>query len=449
MTFEPTQSVTYNRPSRTPLKSEELVAWATEEWQKRWPDQPYHTVWAATQCAHALALKRLKPGRKLRGKARYAGYQPLWCPYSIPVNEFSSFTRRSTLTEGIGAYIFNFTLGGETVPVLYVAAYFMEDRCDHESEAIALVPVNALDAWADFEKQCLIAAYRMAHHSKKVYIIGGSEKSFTPSVKWDDIILPAGLKQELRTELETFFSEGVDIYKQVNLPPFRKLLFVGPPGTGKSMLCAALAKVALEMKCIVIYVSSADEDGTRFDKIQRALRRVAHSAQPTLLIIEELDAYLKDEDKAQILNVLDGFEVPNNPRGALLIATTNYPEKIDERIAKRPGRVDRIIHLPTIQDEDQARQMLKHYMGIQWVDEHAALAEKLVGQTGAFVREIVLYARMMAVNLRETRVSLDLLIHSFKALTQQVESNHALEPRRPIGFLTQSQEPQYLNRSGG
>jgi len=103
-----------------------------------------------------------------------------------------------------------------------------------------------------------------------------------------------------------------------------------------------------------------------------------------LLIVEELDIYLQRKDKSLILNVLDGMETPNNPRGALLLATTNYPEVIDERIAKRPGRVDRIIHVPPIQDLEQAERMLMHYMGPQWRDEHRVILADLIGQTGAF-----------------------------------------------------------------
>ena len=32
-----------------------------------------------------------------------------------------------------------------------------------------------------------------------------------------------------------------------------------------------------------------------------------------------------------------------NSHGTLLIATTNYPDAIDERVMKRPGRLDRIL----------------------------------------------------------------------------------------------------------
>jgi len=226
----------------------------------------------------------------------------------------------------------------------------------------------------------------------------------------------------------------VPIYQELNLAPFRKLLLVGPPGTGKTMLCAAMAKLALKKKRVVVYVSGADDDGASFHKIHHALNVVANAGYPVLLIVEEIDVYLRKDDKARILNVLDGLESPNNPRGALLLATTNYPEVIDERIAKRPGRMDRILVIPPIQDESLAHQMLEHNMGPQWQADHVEVVPDLVGQTGAFVREIALHARMLAAHNQQRVVDLPTLKQSVASLTSQMNTGDDLMPRRTIGF---------------
>ncbi|MBN1564815.1 MAG: AAA family ATPase, partial [Anaerolineae bacterium] len=171
-----------------------------------------------------------------------------------------------------------------------------------------------------------------------------------------------------------------------------------------------------------------------FHKIHHALNVVANAGYPVLLIVEEIDVYLRKDDKARILNVLDGLESPNNSRGALLLATTNYPEVIDERIAKRPGRMDRILVIPPIQDEELARQMLKHYMGPQWQEAHTGVVPYLVGQTGAFVREIALHARMLAAHNQRTTVDLETLQQSIGSLSNQINTGDDLMPRRRIGF---------------
>jgi SpoVK/Ycf46/Vps4 family AAA+-type ATPase len=315
--------------------------------------------------------------------------------------------------------------------VLFVSSYFRDD--DPNIVAIALVPPDHLDAWVNLEQLCNEAVRRPSRR-QDVYIIGGTNAYFKPTVEWDEVILPSHIKDDLRSDMEAFFSDGVPIYQELNLAPFRKLLLVGPPGTGKTMLCAAMAKLALKKKRVVVYVSGADDDGASFHKIHHALNVVANAGYPVLLIVEEIDVYLRKDDKARILNVLDGLESPNNPRGALLLATTNYPEVIDERIAKRPGRMDRILVIPPIQDEDLAHQMLEHYMGPQWQSDHVEVVPYLVGQTGAFVREIALHARMLAAHNQQRIVDLATLKQSVASLTTQMNTGDDLMPRRSMGF---------------
>jgi ATP-dependent 26S proteasome regulatory subunit len=201
------------------------------------------------------------------------------------------------------------------------------------------------------------------------------------------------------------------------------------------MLCAALAKHALNQRRIVVYVSGSDRDGATFEKMQRAFQAVASASLPTLLIVEEIDAYLRGDDKARILNVLDGIESPNNSKGTLMVATTNYPEAIDDRVFKRPGRLDRIFVVPTIQEEGLAKDMLRHYMSEQWVDDHAEIAGKLLQQPGAFVREVALHARMIAAHERKTEVTLDMLQKSVDSLLRQMKLDGSfLTQRRPLGL---------------
>jgi len=416
------------------MQYERLVQWTTQTWQERTPDQPYLTIWAAADCSNQIALKQVKVGRHLRGKTTYEGYEELASPVITPISDYGTRGKQTVLSATAGAYVFKFRDGqGQAFEVIYASSYFDDDVQD--LTAVALVPPNRLAVWAAFEALCARALRSRIRRRRDVYVIGGTDAFFDPNVEWDDVILEADLKHDIFNDIEAFFQDGVEIYRKLKLVPFRKLLLAGVPGTGKTMLCAALARHALKERRIVVYVSGSDRDGATFEKMQRAFQAVASASFPTLLIVEEIDAYLRGDDKARILNVLDGFESPNNSKGTLMLATTNYPDAIDDRVFKRPGRLDRIFVVPTIEDPQVASQMLQHYMAEQWDKSHDVIVPDLLHQPGAFVREVALHARMLAAHERKTTVTSEMLKRSVAGLVRQMKyEDDFLKPRRAIAL---------------
>lgn len=210
------------------------------------------------------------------------------------------------------------------------------------------------------------------------------------------------------------------------------------------MLCSALAKWAIAQGYLVIYVSSARKDpndryGSTFDKIEHALRVAADSAHPTMILLEELDAYLHAEEKALVLNVLDGNESLMNERGTLLVATTNYPEAIDERILKRPGRLDRIFIIPETRARNDAEQMLRQYLGVMWREDHRALVPQLVGYPGAFIREVAVHALTQCAYDDLNDLSLEMLQRSFSGLKEQLDARDDFLKHRTIGIVPKAE----------
>ena len=333
------------------------------------------------------------------------------------------------------------------VPMMFVVVALMySDWMWAATWAFWLFIASALTDWLDgllARRANQVSAFGrfMDAVIDKVMVIGGREDAFDSEVDWEDVVLPAALKNELFDDVKGFFTKGVDVYRRMKLKPFRKLLLAGVPGTGKTMLCAALAKWGLEQHYLVIYVSSSgrwrrnDGDGASFEKIDHALNVAAKSEVPTLLIVEELDIYLRPEHKALILNVLDGSEAPLNQAGTLLIATTNYPEAIDERVLKRPGRLDRIFIIPETRAPEDAEKMLRAYLGEMWQDSHLAIVPRLIGYPGAFIREVAVYALTQVAYVGGETLSLEVLENSFKRLKEQIDSrDDFLKQRSDVGF---------------
>lgn len=413
-----------------PLKHDQMAHWIEREWVPRFPDQAMLTLSISTACVHQQVLARFDQNAVLEGGYRFAGERRLVCDIAPPVG-FYTFNGELTLLTG--AFIYRFDAAAVptaqadaaetgTAQTSTVEALVLTTFWNDEGDTVHLVsiPAEFLPTWIDFSNRC-DSLSGMLNPSPRVRIIGGSRASFEPQVDWDEIILPEDLKDDLINDVHSFFTRGIDIYRKLNLKPFRKLLLAGIPGTGKTMLCMALAKWALDRDYLVIYISSNDISGAAFWKIERAVEIAAASDLPTLILLEELDAYLNDEeDKALVLNVLDGAEAKENAKGTLLIATTNYPEAIDARVLKRPGRLDRVFIIPEIKHLDEARRMVRHYLGEHWREEHDALAADLIGYPGAFIREVTIHALTRMAFADEDTLTLDLLEDSFTRLLDQI-----------------------------
>src|SRR5215216_330254 len=198
----------------TEMQYERLVQWARDVWKERSPEHAYVTIWASAECSNMIAQNQIKAGRKLRGKARYEGLEPLDCPVVVPISDYGSRGKKMVLTSSAGAFAFKFLEeDGETFEVIYASSYFDDDVQD--LTAVALVPEGKLETWAAFEFACARAVRPRIRRRRDMYIIGGTDAFFDPTVEWADVILEDELKDKLLDDMEAFFTKGVRIYRQL------------------------------------------------------------------------------------------------------------------------------------------------------------------------------------------------------------------------------------------
>jgi hypothetical protein len=166
-------------------------------------------------------------------------------------------------------------------------------------------------------------------------------------VTWDDLVLPDATLKGLRDAVSGW-ANGRETYAALGFAWRRGVLLVGPPGTGKTMVCKAVA-AALPAGMPVLYVRDLREDD-RKEAIQAIFKRARRLA-PCLLILEDLDSLIVAENRTVFLNELDGFA---SNEGLLVVASTNHPHKIDEALLKRPSRFDRVFHIGLPKAEERA-----------------------------------------------------------------------------------------------
>ncbi len=207
-------------------------------------------------------------------------------------------------------------------------------------------------------------------------------------VTWDELVLPPGMRDELRATVREFF-DAAPLYRRHALPHRRGLLLSGPPGNGKTSVIRAIANDVDVPVVVATLHGPQDVHDTR-----EAFERAAELA-PAVLCFEDLDALVGDgPGLSQFLNLLDGLEPLE---GVLVVATTNRPDRIDPAIAKRPSRFDRVFVVPEPELE-QRRDYLARQLGPDAPPDAAArLAEATGGYSVAFLKELVLQARLAAV----------------------------------------------------
>lgn len=129
------------------------------------------------------------------------------------------------------------------------------------------------------------------------------------------------------------------------------VLFMGPPGTGKTAACKALAK---EIGWAYLPTTGADlaRDSTRLE----ALYSKAKDLRPTLIFIDEADELLRDrafsnatEATNKLLTLMDG--VGDRVRDVVWVAATNHPDQIDPALLRGGRFAEKVVFdLPSASD---------------------------------------------------------------------------------------------------
>lgn len=151
-------------------------------------------------------------------------------------------------------------------------------------------------------------------------------------------LLPSPEIENIIEDIKKFWSEKEN-FKKYKYTHKRGILLHGDPGGGKSgIIQLCIRYVIKEMDGIVINIKDQGQV-EYFDEFIQTFRKIEPN-RPLVVVMEDLDA-LTGEDKyitSKLLNILDGIKQID---GVVYLASTNYPEKLEERISNRPSRFDR------------------------------------------------------------------------------------------------------------
>jgi tRNA uridine 5-carbamoylmethylation protein Kti12 len=139
------------------------------------------------------------------------------------------------------------------------------------------------------------------------------------------------------SEIDKFWSSR-DKYRKFDVQYKRGILMHGPPGSGKSSIIKMLINDVISRGGIAIDF----EDSASFREGISIIRKI-HLSKPIVVIMEDIESLMKHNSPSAILNVLDGST--NFLDNIIFVATSNYPEQLEQRIKDRPSRFDRVIEV--------------------------------------------------------------------------------------------------------
>lgn len=166
----------------------------------------------------------------------------------------------------------------------------------------------------------------------------GSYCGFEPiDITTDDLIrFEHQAFTEVLDDLNWFWHNGAG-YDKFGFAHKRGYLLYGPPGSGKTSLVNLAIRDVIDLGGIVFIAPNINLIEMLIPQF-----RFVEETRPVLVTLEDVDGMLEGRarEERNLLSVLDGETQIDH---IAFVATTNYPENMEERLLNRPGRFDAVV----------------------------------------------------------------------------------------------------------
>jgi len=187
-----------------------------------------------------------------------------------------------------------------------------------------------------------------------------------PKVSWGSIGGLSAQANEIKEVVELPLKKP-ELFKKVGITPPKGILLYGAPGTGKTLLAKAVAASTNSTFIQIVASELVQKFIGEGAKMVKEIFELARKRAPSIVFIDELDALAAKRIEMgtsgerevnrtfmQLLAEIDGFNPLDNVK---IIGATNRKDILDSAVT-RPGRLDRLIHVP-LPKKDGRLEILK------------------------------------------------------------------------------------------
>ncbi len=342
---------------------------------------------------------------------------------SLPFIDFNDFNKQFKLTSFDLTVKWFLKRGVDAIKRNPVLAYYYQN---YDSVGVSYEEVKRLNKPKHSDREWLKSIISELEKSEETSDMLGLVRLYSPEdikiefheVALDEIQMQEFLKIEVALEKRKFL-------ERIGVTEVGKLLFIGPPGTGKTTTARALSRKLhlplVEVKLSMITSQFLGETSKNIEKVFE----IAKKLNPCILFIDEFDYVAKtrtsDEHAAvkravnTLLKSIDEINLVED--GVILIAATNHPSLLDSAVWRR---FDKIIEFPQPSEKIRERIFqlaLSKVPGNFNVDELVKLTE---GFTGAEIKLVVREAVLNSLLRGKEEVEHELLVQAVKNVRERL-----------------------------
>jgi SpoVK/Ycf46/Vps4 family AAA+-type ATPase len=346
----------------------------------------------------------------------------------LPFIDFNEFNKQFKITSFDLSVSWLAKRGKDLIAKNPVLAYYYQN---YDSIGVSYEEAKKFNKPKHSDREWLKSVISELEKSQETSEMLGLVRIYSPEdikVDFSDVALNDEQIQEVR-KIEVALDKR-DYLKKIGVVEIGKLLFIGPPGTGKTTTAKALSKrlylPLVEVKLSMITSQYLGETSKNIEKVFE----IAKKLNPCILFIDEFDYVAKtrtsDEHAAvkravnTLLKSIDEINLVED--GVVLIAATNHPSLLDSAVWRR---FDKIVEFPEPSENVRRRILHLSLDKIPGKFDIEELVELTEGFTGAEIKLVIREAVLNSLLKGEEEIKHETLVKAVENVKERLQLKYS------------------------